>query len=328
MSNNPKLLPATDYIKDAVETLKNVKSRAFLLSMVVAEDDSTNQLIEALKTAARRGVEVNIAADIYTYMELSGTFVPSHYYSKKVRATSRMTKSLSKSGAHFHWLGQSSMTLFTGRTHSKWCVIDDTVYVFGGVNMHDRGIENTDYMFKFKDHKLADILINEQKQILRSDKEHFGLKSHKVAYNDDIIYFDGGFMGDSIIYRRACQLTKNANDVLLVSQYCPTGKLSRLLKKTNSRLYFNHWRQASGVNRPLIMGGMTISKQKTLYTRDNYLHAKFIIFTMADGRKIAISGSHNFASSGVLAGTREIALETANPKIISQLEQFYQKYVK
>jgi len=58
-----------------------------------------------------------------------------------------------------------------------------------------------------------------------------------------------------------------------------------------------------------------------------YLHAKFIIFTMKDGSKTAISGSHNFAYTGVLFGTREIALETTNPQVIGQLESFYKKYI-
>jgi cardiolipin synthase len=43
---------------------------------------------------------------------------------------------------------------------------------------------------------------------------------------------------------------------------------------------------------------------------------------MEDGRRVAISGSHNFAYTGVLLGTREIAIETDDERIISQLERF------
>ena len=43
---------------------------------------------------------------------------------------------------------------------------------------------------------------------------------------------------------------------------------------------------------------------------------------MKDGSKVAITGSHNFAYTGVLLGTREIALETADPQVISELERF------
>jgi cardiolipin synthase len=64
-----------------------------------------------------------------------------------------------------------------------------------------------------------------------------------------------------------------------------------------------------------------------MYTKEAYLHAKFIIFEMTDGRKIALTGSHNFVNGGVLLGTREIALQTENPQVIAELEGFLKKFV-
>jgi cardiolipin synthase len=52
-----------------------------------------------------------------------------------------------------------------------------------------------------------------------------------------------------------------------------------------------------------------------------------MIFYMPDGRTVALSGSHNFVSAGVILGTREIALETEDPAIVAQLETFFKKYV-
>jgi cardiolipin synthase len=48
---------------------------------------------------------------------------------------------------------------------------------------------------------------------------------------------------------------------------------------------------------------------------------------MKDGRKIALTGSHNFVNAGVLLGAREIALQTENHQVIKQLEGFYKKHV-
>jgi cardiolipin synthase len=138
---------------------------------------------------------------------------------------------------------------------------------------------------------------------------------------------DGGFQGDSIIYRRVCELAKEAKEVLLVSQYCPTGKLARILRNKPAKLYFNPPELAGPLNRAVISVGMLFSHHKTLYKRDRYLHAKFMIFTMPSGEKIAITGSHNFVYGGVLLGTREIALETNDRKIIRQLEAFFQEHV-
>ena len=47
-----------------------------------------------------------------------------------------------------------------------------------------------------------------------------------------------------------------------------------------------------------------------------------MIFNMPDGRRIALTGSHNFSNAGVVLGTREIALQTENSEVIEQLENF------
>jgi cardiolipin synthase len=139
---------------------------------------------------------------------------------------------------------------------------------------------------------------------------------------------DGGLFGDSIIYRRACSLAKKSKRVILVSQYCPTGRLARYIKNAeSSELYFNHWRKAKWLNRLIIRLGMFFSQLTTGYHRRPYLHAKFIIFELKNGKKVAISGSHNFLNGGVLLGTREIAIETTDKAIIKQLEKFFIDYV-
>ena len=72
---------------------------------------------------------------------------------------------------------------------------------------------------------------------------------------------------------------------------------------------------------------MLVSGLSTAYTRKRYLHAKCMIFTMSDGTKVALTGSHNFAYSAVLLGTREVALETKDRAVIAQLESFLTSHV-
>lgn len=81
------------------------------------------------------------------------------------------------------------------------------------------------------------------------------------------------------------------------------------------------------MNKILIQVGMLFAKQHTHYRRTPYLHAKFILFTMPNGQEIAISGSHNFMFGSGLMGTREIALETTNKKLIRQLKTFLDDHV-
>ena len=172
-------------------------------------------------------------------------------------------------------------------------------------------------------------MAGEHARMLKADKANHATRSRKIiASPHTTILVDGGVPGDSVIYRRACTLAKQAKAITFVSQYCPTGRLSRTLKRKKAVLYFNHWRQARWVNMLIIQMGMLISRQSTLYHRRPYLHAKFIIFTMPGGKKIAISGSHNYTNSGVLMGTREVAVESSDPHLILQLEQFIDKNVK
>jgi len=323
-----KLVLPMDYVEQATKLIKRAKKRVFLMSMVVADHPATHQLIEELMNAAKRGVSVTVTADIFTYGEVSGGFLPLRFYSPGIKDVNLMVKHMRNAGIKFLWLGRARMTFFNGRTHTKWCVIDDTVFTFGGVNMYQDGVaENVDYMFRIKDHRLSDRLAYEQKRIAKAERTTTNYPSVAYELGDSTVLLDGGIIAHSIIYRRAVELAHEATDILFVSQYCPTGKLARTFKKKNVRLYFNHPEQANLLNGTMIRLSMFQSGLRTLYTRESYLHAKFIIFTMPGGSKVAITGSHNFAYTGVLFGTREIALETSDKKIIRQLEQFYEKNI-
>jgi len=322
-----KLVTPNEYVAQAAALVRNAKKRVYLISMVMADHPKTNELFTEIKAAAKRGVEVNVAADIFTFGEVNGGFLPIRYYSPGSKDTHHMVKVLKKSGVKFHWLGRSRVTIFNGRTHSKWCVVDDVSFVFGGVNLYDGGIDNVDYMFRVEDAKLADRLVEEQLRINRSERKSGNYPSIAVEQTDKKILIDGGIIGQSIIYRRACELAEEAKSIVFVSQYCPTGKLSRILKRKKVKLYYNKATNTQGLNKLVISISQFVSGLETSYRKKRYLHAKFIIFTMEDGSKRAITGSHNFAYTGVLLGTREIALETADPAIISQLEDFIAKKI-
>jgi len=325
---NMKLVLPSDYVSQATELVKKAKHRVFLISMVVADHPATHELITAIEEAARRGVKVHVTADVFTFGEVSGGFLPIRYYSPGVKEVNSMVKILKASGVKFDWLGRSRMTLLSGRTHSKWCVIDDECFVFGGVNMYQGGVaENTDYMFRLTNNRLADRLVYEQGRIVKAELGSTNYPSVTYELDGNDILFDGGIIAHSVIYRRAIELSRDAVHIAFVSQYCPTGKLARVLKKKNTSYYFNRPEQATSFNSALIRLSMLTTRIKTSYKKEPYLHAKFIVFTMEDGSKVAITGSHNFAYTGVLLGTREVALETTDKKIISQLESFYKKYV-
>lgn len=325
-----KLVSPTEYVAQAAELVRNAKERVYLISMVMSDHPNTNELFNEIKKAAQRGIEVNVAADILTFGEVSGGFFLLNYFGPASKETNKMVKILKKAGVRFYWLGRGRATIFNGRTHTKWCVVDDTVFTFGGVNMYDGGIDNIDYMFRTYDPSLANRLVEEQLRIQKADRTSGNYPSTTVEQGDKKILIDGGIIGQSIIYRRACELAEEATDILFVSQYCPTGKLARILKRKDKhkvKLYYNKPVNTPGLNKILIAVSQFFTGLQSAYRKKRYLHAKFMIFTFKDGSKTAITGSHNFAYSVVLLGTREIALETSDLDIISQLEEFAQKRV-
>jgi cardiolipin synthase len=323
-----KLLLPPNYVSQAAADVRKATKRVYLISMVIADHPATHELIAELEAAAKRGVTVHVAADIFTYGEVSGSFLPLRYNSPNAKLVTKMAKTLRAAGVKFHWLGRARLTIFNGRTHSKWCVVDDTCYVFGGVNMYEGGIHNVDYMFRTKNAALADRLEYEQARIQKAERTTTNYPSAAHQLGNDSVLFDGGIITQSIIYHRTCELARQADKILYVSQYCPTGKLARILKTKKTKFYFNTPEKADFINRLVIRMSIFVSGLTSRYsTNKAYLHAKFIIFTLPDGTKTAITGSHNFAYTGVTLGTREIALETKDPAVISQLESFYKKHI-
>lgn len=328
--NVPKLLLPDEYVQAATNQIAQAKHHISFVSMIVSDDNRTDDLIDALIAAAERGIRVEVAADTFTFGEFGGHLKPLKYYSKQSRNVSKMANELRAAGAKFTWVGRFSAAPFSGRNHMKCLVVDDMVYSFGGVNMDTDSFANTDYMFEVNDKQLALEIRDDIARIIDADGKNFAYRSHEFSFGKQSkVLIDGGLQGDSIIYRRACHLAKDADDILFVSQYCPTNKLSRIMKKKNTRLYFNSPKRANNkFNSALIGINMFFSGNKSLYTKRRYLHAKFVIFTMPGGEKIALTGSHNFTYIGVLFGTREIALQTEDQKIIEQLETFFEKHVQ
>ena len=325
---DPVLLPAEEYIADATRAVRAARHRVVMIALMISQGRETGELLEAVVEAARRGVGVRVAADVFTYVDAAGTFLPRRYITKRARASTRMVRELTEAGVTFDWLGRDRGLIFRGRTHTKFCVVDDTSYSFGGVNVDDAGATNVDYMLRVDDRTLADDLVWLYSTIRKANLKKVGHRSRSLKYGKDRVLVDGGMVGDSIIYRHACKLAAKAERIVLVSQYCPTGKLGRLIKAVPHASYFNPPQNASGLNSLLIRFSMLSSRTRTLYKRKRYLHAKTILFYLPGGKRVALTGSHNFVQGGVSLGTREIALQTRNPTVIDQIEQFIAERVR
>lgn len=315
------LLEAHAYVADLVEKINAAEHRISIMSLILADDSTTRELIAALKIAALRGVAVDIAADSFTFSEFGGALNPFKRHTKRSKAARRMSHELTKAGASFTWLDDRlKLNPFAGVTHSKWSVVDDTCYVFGGVNLYVDGINSVDYMLRLIDKQLADDITLQQQAIAASPTPLY--EGYKATSHIGTWYVDSGKRDDSIVYDRAVELAKQAEKILYVSQYCPTGPLAALLKD-KATCYFNQSRNASFLTKLMLIIDRLKTGIASHYQHDTYLHAKFIIYVLPDGSKVALTGSHNFSHKGVVFGTREVALETEDQEIISQLEAFF-----
>lgn len=327
MSTSFSLIQSRDLLKELTDACRNANERIYITVTILKDDSLTAPLFDALEEAIKRGVDVHIAADAFTYTELKTSYRPITHRSQQLLDAKLLERRMKKRGAKFRWLGRFSSFAFVGRTHIKWFIVDDMVYSFGGINIDKESFGYIDYHLRTTNPALAQRLCDEQKRIVRADETGRALRSRSFGDDDNTILIDGGFAFDSLIYRRACFWAAKASHISLVSQYCPTGRLSRLLKRTDSHLYFNHWTGAGFLNKWTIRVGMYFSRLNTQYHKREYLHAKFVIFTLPSGEKVALTGSHNFVWAGTALGTREVALETRDPAIIDQLESFLQKNV-
>ncbi len=327
MNSKPKLLLPDEYIEDAILHINRATSRIHLLTMIMMYEEETAPFFDALITAAKRGVRVEVVGDMFSYMERFAQYRPGMPIRGHLKPLKRLRHRLKQAGVKFTWLGEKAGSIITGRTHGKWLVIDDIVYSFGGINLYSNGLKNADYMICLKNIGIASSLVAEQNRIVRADQQGHAYRSHRIQDGENSILIDGGIIGSSIIYNEACRLAKLAKRAIYVSQYCPSGKLGRLLKNTETKFYFNQWKKAAFLNRAAIWVGSLLSGIGTLHVRQSYIHAKCIIFELEDGQKIALSGSHNFSNGGVWLGTREICLITKDPEIIDLIERFIQKNI-
>lgn len=321
------LVVSKNYTSRIIRAIERANKSIFVLALIIERDKDASAIIDALVHAAARGVNVSVMIDFSTYSFKDGHLNPYYGYRDPVTSSRHLTNRLRAHGATVQWLGQHNPFLFAGRTHSKWIVADDHVFCFGGINLHADFTSDNDFMIEMNDPNIARVISTEHKAIADADNQESAYLSKAISVPQGEILIDGGIPFDSIIYRRATDITKDASEVLVVTQYCPTGRLAKNISVKSHRVYYNAPTTKDALTNGLIGISERMTGLSNQYRGKNYLHAKFIIATYPNGQKTAITGSHNFISYGGLLGTREIALMTSNESLISLLESFYRQHI-
>ena len=324
MKHSPfTLIEAHHYPLELEQKLATAKKRVVLAAMVMYNDSITEDLFEHLKGVLQRGASVHLAPDAFNHY----IFAPSGNVlaaQRQIKATDAVLQEMKARDAEVHFIGNLSRNPYHHRFHQKFTIIDDDVYFAGGINFSAEHFQHTDYMLHIKSLSLAETLIRQLKDVeTGGDIANFSFDIN----SNSTLHIDGGTPGNSLIYDRAVALAREAESILYVSQWAPSGELATVLRKKQADCYFNRIAQAKGLAIASQIVDQARRYTKDLYQQDDYIHAKFMLFIMSGGKKVLLSGSHNFSQRGVDYGTKELALESTDINLWHQLEHFAEKYI-
>lgn len=320
-----RLVPADQYYDELLRAISTSERRVVMAAMVVRDDAKIHRILKALMAARQRGVEVHLLFDAFTYLSFVYDQLEGGVSYRKANSRFKQTlKQLEEAGARVSSVGKLSLNPYRGRCHVKITVIDDLVYCFGGVNLADEAFANTDFMLATEDASLADYLDQLTARIVTGPRK--GNIEHTLD-GQNALLFDAGERRQSVIYNQACAWAERASRIYYVSQMCPSGRLAKLLNKTETICYFTRAGQMPYPDRLAVLADQKHYHIANNYQGEPYIHAKFILFELTNGTKALVTGSNNFSWRGVAYGTQEIALASTDPMLWDQIYQFMQDRV-
>lgn len=327
-----------EYFVDITERIGGLGAgdRVALASMAFSpEYADISVLVEALVAAARRGAEVRLAVDAYTFLlsdagnqvgplffssEL-GEKLPRHY-----QLAREALHALEAAGGRYTVLNRPYRAFsnpFAGRSHIKFTVINDRLYL-GGCNLNDPRM--IDMMTGWDDRRTAQWLWDLSGRMLETGHAGVALGGDDLEYVVDStssLVVDAGISGRSLIFEKALEIIDAAQQrVLITCQFFPNDVTAKHLLKAYQRgvqveIVYNHPAQHPVPNNLLhhgVVQAARLTLPKSFFVqalpRDRqFLHAKLIVTEAA-----AMIGSHNYVTAGVRLGTAEMALLETDPE--------------
>lgn len=339
-----RLIHARDVPGRLAELYSLGPARMLLMSMAVTDDEITAPLFDAIADNAKAGGETYFLPDGYSlnYRDDEWRFgldAGSRRNARRNRADMNFRlDTIEKLGGlaravHPPLPGWRRLVDAAGRNHMKIYAAGDTVLSFGGVNCMSSGFTHHDYLLETTDKAMADEVFNIARRLYHqgrlSRRTDVPGERRKYGTSHEVLV-DYGTPNRSIIYDEACRLIDEADDSLVfITQHHPGGRMesslaaaSKKLGRQNITAVFNHHSKIAGAGKWQQKVQQARSLLDAVHPDDGFVHAKLIIARFKDGRRIALSSSHNFHEGAVMLGTAEIALRTTDTRLINQLEEF------
>ncbi len=332
------ILTGYEYFSEITEKIAATKrgDRVGLMSMSVdPTEQRTKPLFREVIAAAKRGVTVQVNVDAHSFMIDDAKTFPSgpilKYYDSgrsrraDYRAKFGMLENLRANGGHYCITNMPERRLsnpFSGRSHIKLCIINDTTYI-GGSNLSKSW--QVDLMVRLKDSKSADFAFDFMQRVSRAGNVREAMSGNDVTFRvDDAtdIFIDAGRKKQSLIYARALNFIDEAKHWVMMScQFFPGKPTSEhLAAALNRKAQVDVYYQASRVSLDflsvphyVVEFGDKMKYPKQLFAHPvgkniPRLHAKLIATEQG-----AMIGSHNYVTQGVGFGTAEIMLFRRDP---------------
>lgn len=354
------VLTEKEFLIDFAETAAKVKRGEIFSQAMVLFPDEAGKAITDIFLSASKEAKRTIVVDAYSRLALSNrvTAIASLNPFDRKALIQRLEKydklkmDLIRSGVTYeeinHPKGIGSIKHvfpFLGTNHTKgtYAFDEDTgKAVFYLHTSNHEGTSRINMVLKYEG-KAALALRDIYKEMHENPPK---TDYTKQLDEDTWVYADAGIPGKSIILDKAVELITNASkNVLTVTLMYPEGKFAKALQAK-----YNQW-QAAGTDGkemqvittefaaeiPVVTIGGTFyvvnkiaEMQAKLHgynfpviaDKKRWSHAKCLII---DGKWLFI-GSHNYASSGVRAGTREWQLLTKDPILVKEAEVMFRDY--
>lgn len=248
----------------------------------------------ALCEAARRGVTVELHLDKYALIGMGLASLDS-------------LRKLWRSGVRLQWHGKIKLNPFSGRSHTKFAVIDSHVYAFGGMNFKESSGTHRDFMLYARSKPLATYLSS------------INTRTRPVTHFPwgDVVY-DSGKSHNSPILNRALQYAGASNSIIYVSKMAPDGQILKQIKRTEGNVLYNSVyssRTSTMTKLAALLAGRGVPPKNEYSAHQGYLHMKCLLMKASNGSTTVVTGSHNFSSLGVRFGTEELALVSHDPEL-------------
>ncbi len=328
------VLSPMEFLTDIEQEAKFAKKRIWAQAMEVEPGEVVGRLLTIVENAAENGLDARMNVDYYSLMVTDGVpnFLPiivSRKWRKRLRIRKEAFQKIKDKGGKVAFVNKPTLLekfIYTmGRNHMKIFIIDDIAWI-GGVNFADGYFKRQDIMVKIKDdaivEPIAKVFMKVHEGTLRYDET-------LRARHNATLFIDSGQTGKSVILDCAVRMVEKADHLVqIATAFIPDSVFLDALVNAENRgvrieLAVPPPGRTIGVYR--IVNKMSQIQMRlrnthfTIYYEQNPVHAKILLVD----RAIALLGSHNFSSKGVIMRTAELALQSSDTHLIANLSDFY-----